>query len=222
LKRLPEQAKEPAPFRKAREDGDKLSEDLETRTPVVTVVVKGGSNAKLTVDDIPVPNAAIGLPLRINPGHHTIGANTPTARGEADVDIAEGEKKDVTIALVQKPLADSAPPPETSETHPKKGGSYAPAIIPFSVAGAGAIVGGITGVMTLSKQSDLASACPNKICGPSNHGDIDSANTLGLVSTISFIAAGVCAATGVVLIFVGKPKREASVSFVPGAIFGTF
>src|SRR5581483_5789021 len=73
--RIPVQAKEPAPFKEARKKAEELDSTLDARIPAVTVTVKGGVGAKLAVDDIAVPPAMIGLPLRINPGHHTIVAN---------------------------------------------------------------------------------------------------------------------------------------------------
>jgi hypothetical protein len=206
VRRLAVQPKEPPPFKEARQKAEALDDTLDARIPAVTVIVKGGVGAKLTVDDIAVPPALVGLPLRIDPGHHTIVGNLPTTRGEVTVDLVEGDKKQVELLLAPKiadpPLDTGEPPPTTTTSK----GSYVPAILAFGLAGAGVAVGTITGVMTLSKQSDLAAACPNKTCGPAQHGDIDSANALGLVSTIAFIAAGSSAALGIVLFFVGKPS----------------
>lgn len=233
ISHMPVQPKEPPPFKEARQKAESLDETLDPRIPAVTVTVKGGVGAKLTVDDIPVPSAMVGLPLRINPGHHTIVANLPSSRGETDVDLVEGDKKEVTINLATKTasetIAEESNAPPSADTKTSKG-SYVPAILAFGVAAAGVGVGVVTGVMTLSKQSDLATACPNKICGPAQHGDVDSANTLGLVSTISFIAAGGCAALGVVLLIVGKPSSKPAeaariqpwVSPTGAGVFGTF
>jgi hypothetical protein len=210
IARIPAQAKEPAPFKEARQKADALDESLNPPIPTVTIIVKGGVGPKLTVDDIAVPASLVGLPLRINPGHHTIAANLPSVHGEAEVDLSEGDKKEVTITLVQKTSSEMSAVSLSDAPEPAKSskGSYVPAILAFGVAGAGAVVGGITGAMTFAKQSDLAKVCPNKTCGPAQYGDVDSANTLGLVSTISFIAAGSSAVLGVVLLIVGKPKSE--------------
>jgi hypothetical protein len=58
-------------------------------------------------------------------------------------------------------------------------------------------------------------ACPNHICGPANHGDVDTANMLGMISTVSFIAAGAGAAAGVVLFVVGKPRPTSAAFATP-------
>lgn len=208
---IPATPREPAQYKQARENARTLDDALVPRIPMVTVTVKGGSNATLTLDDVEVPAALVGLPVRVNPGHHTIGARTAGARGTASVDVAEGEKKSVTIELFGKP-ADEAPPPVVAPTPaaelPPPSGSYAPAIVAFGVAGAGLVVGGITGGLTLGKQSDLARSCPNRTCGPGNYGDIDTANMLATISTVSFVAAGASAAAGLVLFFVGKPASR--------------
>jgi hypothetical protein len=209
---IPVSPKEPIQFRQARDKAQALDEALATRIPTVTVIVKNGTNAKLTIDEVPVPATLVGLPLRMNPGHHVIGASIPTARGEAQLDVVENDKKEVVIRLVDKSPEElaSSPPPNAAPSD--KHGSYLPAVIGFGLAGAGLVVGGITGGLTLSKQSDLAAACPNHICGPANHGDVDSAAMLGTISTVSFIAAGACAAVGVVFLFVWKPSSQAAVT----------
>lgn len=216
VRRIPASPGEPAPFRDARQKADDLDEALDPRIPAVTVVVKGASGAKLTVDDVPVPPALVGLPLRLNPGHHVVVANTAASRGEKTIDVAEGAKTEVVIQLVEKTAEErttaqeeNAPPPAQESR-----GSYVPAILAFGAAGAGLAVGSITGAMTFAKQSDLAKACPMKTCGPTSYGDVDSANTLAMVSTISFIAAGACAALGVVLVFVGKPSAKPASAWV--------
>ena len=72
---------------------------------------------------------------------------------------------------------------------------------PTLLAGAGAIVGSITGALAMSKYGAVAPQCRDNQCPPETHGDIDAGRTMGTVSTISFIVAGVGAAAGVVGLF---------------------
>jgi hypothetical protein len=77
------------------------------------------------------------------------------------------------------------------------------------VGGAGLVFGGVTGAMVLGKQDDLEanSRCGDNACGPSQKGDVDSYNSLRTLSTVGFIAGGVVAAAGVVIVLTA-PKTQ--------------
>ncbi|HEY2368400.1 MAG TPA: hypothetical protein VGH87_18515, partial [Polyangiaceae bacterium] len=105
--------REPAQFRDARADAQKLDASLEPRVPTLTVTVTGakdGAPVSLSVDGVAVPAAVIGLPRRLDAGHHVLVATTSTQEGRGEVDIGEGEKKDVSIALatIAKPMIPTA------------------------------------------------------------------------------------------------------------------
>lgn len=78
------------------------------------------------------------------------------------------------------------------------------------------ITGSVTGVMTLSKSSALTNACASRVCGPPEHSNLASANTLATVSDIAFAAAGVGAVVAVVSLAVGhQPSVEPHVESPP-------
>jgi hypothetical protein len=56
----------------------------------------------------------------------------------------------------------------------------------FGVGGAAIIVGGVTGILALGKDSTVKSNCPNQICPPAFHDDLNSAKTFSTISTVSF------------------------------------
>ncbi len=207
--------REPVQFRDARAEAQKLDSSLEARVPTVTVAVSGareGATVSLSVDGVAVPAAVIGLPRRINPGHHVMVATTSSSEGRAEVDLQEGEKKDVsiTLATVAKPqttetTTEEQPPAPAPEPHR----SYVLPIVLFSIGGASLIAGGVTGALMLGQQSSLSTSCPNHICPPSQYGTLDSANTLAMISTVTFIAGGVGVAAGIVALIVGKPSAAA-------------
>jgi hypothetical protein len=182
--------------------------------------VPSGTSTTLTIDGVDVPSEVIGQPRKLDPGHHVVEVKAGTAYGKQEVDIAEKDSKEVAIELPAQSATSGAggatdtgttdngqQPEQPAESH--SGGSKLMIFGGFGLAAAGAIAGTVTGLMSMSKTSSIKSnsACATSgnqtVCGPSEHGDISSANTLATISTISFIAGGVGAAVGVIGLFVG-------------------
>ena len=207
--------REPPQFREARADAQTLDASLEARVPAVTVTVNGApqsATVSLSVDGVAVPAAVIGLPRRLDPGHHVFVATTSTQEGRAEIDVAEGEKKDVsiTLATVAKPTAPTPEPVEAPPPVPESHRSYALPIVLFGIGGASLVAGAITGGIEIAQQSSLGTSCPNHVCPPSQYGALDGANTLATLSTITFIVGGVGVAAGVVALLLGKPSARAA------------
>ncbi len=211
---------DPRAFQEARKNAEALDESLDGRVPGITIAVTGaapGATFAVTVDDAPVPAAVIGVTRPVDPGHHVVVVKTDTAEGRQEVDVKEGENKDVAIALAPiasgaagaPPPADDAAAPD-ADTAPPAPRSHALTYAGLGLAIAGLGVGAVTGLMVLSKKSTLEGECSvDHRCGPSTYGDIDSINSLSTISTVAFIAGGVGAAVTIVSLFIGKPKAAA-------------
>ena len=80
----------------------------------------------------------------------------------------------------------------------------------FGLAAVGAGVGAVTGIMSISKTGDIKDHCKDDKCTADQADAIDSATTLGNISTSAFIAGGVGAGVGVVgLLLMSKESKEA-------------
>ncbi len=203
--RLPPRADEPAPFAAAREKARKLSDDLEGRIPTLVVRVSPANPApEVTLDGAPFPAVALGVPYRLDPGHHHIEAKRDDLVSKKDVEV--GEHDETTVALDLVALA---------ERHDDGGHllphehvrSPLPRILMYSglgVGAAGLVVGTVTGLMALHQTSTLKDRCPNDACPPSVYDaqsfqdDKSRASTMGTISTVSFVVGGVGAGVGVV------------------------
>lgn len=177
--------------------------EVVKRAPTVEILVRGpgAEGARVAVDGV---EAAAGQRLPQNPGHHTISVR---AQGAAEVlrevTLAEGAAERVEIDLA--PASGDAPSPDAAPGR----GSILPAAVAFGVSGVALGIGAVTGLMTFSNASDLEEQCPGGRCPPALQGDLDSANTVSAVSTVSFVVAGLAATTGVVLLLM-RPEEPRS------------
>jgi tetratricopeptide (TPR) repeat protein len=102
------------------------------------------------------------------------------------------------------------PGPETRPDEPsEEGGRWW--MVPTVVAGVGALMmaGSIpTGIMARSKQKELDDKCPDKMCDASLQATADSGKMLSYVTDGLLFGGAAVAVTGVVLLFVKKPKAD--------------
>jgi hypothetical protein len=207
-------AGEPPQFKEARGKAQALDDSLAGRIPTLVVSLSHAPpGVTVTIDGVPLPQTLIGLPARANPGHHVVVANGKTEEGREEIDLREGERKEITIDLVSRgvdheTIAHDKPGMKDEASH-GGGGARTAGFVLLGIGGAALVGAGITGVMTFTTQSDLAQKCPNHICGPESHDELAMGNTLALVSTISFIGAGVFATAGIIMVIVGKPSSPA-------------
>ena len=220
---------EPAQFKEARVNADKLEMSLEGRVPAITIVLHGaaeGDKPAVTVDEVPLSAEVVGLPRRVDPGHHVIVAKTEHAEGKQEIDVTEGQQKEVQVTLVATappPVGDEHPTqtPPAEETPAPATTSHGPTVLTWvgvALAGAGVGVGTVAGIVSLSKKSSLESQCTNHVCGPSSYGTYDAANTMATLATAGFIAAGAGAGVALVSLLVGHSSASAPAAHPPEAL----
>jgi hypothetical protein len=222
----------PAVFQKAFADAQAEVGSVTPHVGGVTITVKatgGGpvANVQVTVDGAAVNAAALGVKRPTDPGSHTVHASAQGFKpADLTVTVPDGGSADAPLTLDVDPNA-AAAPPAAATPPPAAGASPAPASpdqppasasnsgpgpwpwVAFGVGGAGLIVGAITGGIALGDHSSLASACGGGTCPSSQSSNLSSYHTMGLVSTVGFVVAGVGAAAGVVLLLV-SPKSSAA------------
>jgi hypothetical protein len=97
------------------------------------------------------------------------------------------------------PPAPSAPTAPVEAPDDGEGPGISPLVwVGFGVAGAGVIVGAITGGISMSQASGLKDECPNDICSADRKSDIATMLAIGHAATASLVIAGVGAIVGVV------------------------
>ncbi len=196
---------------------------LEPRLSRVTIVVKERApGLEVRRDDVVLSEGAFGVALPVDPGERTFEATAPgKKKWHATFTLKEGQKLEVVVPPLAADATASAaagagagatvrPPPGDTSGKEHGGGARTAGFVLAGVGAAGLVVGGVTGLMAMNKNSRSKELCPTEgACANRDGIDAnDSAKTFGTISTISFIAGGALAATGVVLILVGGPSSE--------------
>ena len=212
IRKTPVRPGDPEPFTEARRKAADLDASLEGRVPALTIFVDEVERDApvVSIDGVALPAGTLGLPRSIDPGHHVVVAKTARAEATQEIDVREWERTELHMALAAaapaSPLAtEPAPSPEAP---PRR--SHSPGTLTYAtmgVAAAGLLTGVVTGLMAWSDKSSLSSECPNRVCPPGVAStDLDSANLLATVSTVSFVLAGVGAGATVASLIIGAPS----------------
>ncbi len=183
---------------------------LRPRVPELTIKVRGAlpDGAVVKRDGVPLGAPSLGAALPVDPGPHevTIVLGDGTAAKEA-FDLHAGEKKVVELAPPtprSKPaLGSGVTPPPPAPAAP--GGHMGLTVGAGALSIVGIGVGAVAGVLTLGKKSTIDDNCAGTACNAAGKDAADASRTLGLVSTVGFIAGGAFAAAAVVL-FITEPK----------------
>jgi hypothetical protein len=190
--RHPEQAGEPPPFTRARKEARELIAALKKRIPRVTIALTGldrGVSPRVSVDDEVVQNYS---DLLVNPGsHQAVATATGHLTSTADFEVSEGEHKTITLKLAK------ATSKVVTVVAPR---SFWPLVYAgIGVAGAGVVVGSITGGLSLSDTATLQASCQPDTgeCGLDQLTVLNRAHALANASTAGFVAAGVGAAVAI-------------------------
>jgi hypothetical protein len=205
----------PPAFRKAQARARQKLELARPRLPRIRIAVEGAPASApmdVRIDGDAVPAATLDLDRPVDPGPHDIevkasGYKPATAHIVAKEGVSQAIKLTLEASAGPAPVpapapapleasAGPSPNPAPSEHHLAKP-TYVPAFVLLGVGAAGIAVGSILGVATLDKASRLDTACqPRSDCPPSQQGEISSAKTLALGSTIAFGVGAVGAGLG--------------------------
>lgn len=211
----------PKAFRDAQERAKGVLNAALPKIARLTIRVEpADAKPQVSVGGTPLPAALIGVERPTDPGTHEIVASAPGyLEKKTSVTLGEGGAQQLALQLDKDPNAlapaataaaapvaapTSVPPADAS---PKKNNTLA--YVALGVGGAGLLVGTITGLVALSKKSDLD--CQGKACPSSQQDALDSATTMATVSTVSFSVGLVGVGVGVVLLLTGNSASKAGV-----------
>jgi hypothetical protein len=212
--------------------GRKHLAQLEPRLTTVVLSADRVPGLELRVDDGLLSAAAIGTPLPVDPGSHSIEARAPGFRPwRTAIEVAPDAQKMTVqvpplVASSESP-SPSAEPVETSAParteaapgHETRSGPSTLMWTAASVGAAGIVAGSVFGVLTFGMRDRAVSECPGNVCGPGGLSNIDRAKTYATLSTIGFGVGLAGAAAAGYLLFrvdggVNRPQSAGGPSVV--------
>lgn len=199
--------------RQAQTDAQTELEQLRPRIPRLLIRVTGADATDLTlsIDGRATPASVIGKPRLVNPGAHQVEAKLGAQQKTATVELVSGQEAAVDL--------DFAPPPKV---RPPAVTSPAPAVVTsgssrrtwgwigVGVGGAGLALGSAMAVLALDKHASIenSGACSGAHCPADKQSDVERLDTFRTVSSIGFIAGGVLAGAGIVLVLTAPASEQ--------------
>jgi len=178
------------------------------------------SGITITRDGTTVGQAQFGVPIPMDPGAHNVTASMPGRKTwETSIEIkTKGEvvRVDVPMLAVQSAVtpgaaptrADAKPLARQSPSPAKNGRQRTWALVIGGAGVAGVAVGGVAGLVSMSKHNKADNHCSGSHCSDAQGVSLRSdARTWGNVSTIAFLVGAAGLATGATL-WISSPKTE--------------
>ena len=219
LSSLPVKPAESQKTADARAEAATLLAQYRDRLGKLRVKVEPES-ARLTVDGEEVSGDA-RLAWSVDPGMHHVVAQAGELRANEDVRVVEGEERSLTLSLVAPTAAapggmvviggDTPASATQPSIGPREASPSAQSVSPlayagFGVAAVGLVTGAVTGIMTMSRASDLKDECRQGACLADAH--LHTTQMLGTVSTVAFVVGGAGLVFGLGALVFGEPSRK--------------
>jgi hypothetical protein len=225
----------------ARLAGSKDREELATQKAkalepklsrlAVKVSAEAGDAAALTItrDGETLQSAELGVGIPVDPGSHVIEASAPGKERFSQTIEVGGDADSKVVEIPALAAGPNAAPPPGAKEEPKAdsgGGGGTQRTIGLVTMGVGVVgvaVGTIFGLQASSKWSDAKDKCSDYPygCGDDGVSLADDAKGASTISTIGFIAGGVCLAGGAALFFTagsGGSEKSVAVGVGPGSL----
>ncbi len=194
---------------------------LASQTPKLRLKWQGElpAHVKIFVDDVEWTSRTVTLMLPLDPGpHEIIVKQSPTSDSKRVVTLELGQLTtfdvDTEIIFAKPPESEPTitppkmvPPSTKSGTNLRKTAGF----ISLGVGGASLVVGSIMGALAVAEKQTVKTHCTGPAgldCDKTGFSAVEKMRAYATPSTVGFIAAGVWAAAGVVLIVMGPARSK--------------
>jgi hypothetical protein len=206
----------------AQVDARREVDALAARIPALRIVVRGApaSGVVVTIDGVPIAPELVGEERPVNPGPHRIEAKAGGETAMTEASLGEGEHKTVTLSFGAGTVATTKPAAPRENEPESEAGSGAPlrtlGWVAVIAGSAGVVVGGVTGGLALGKRGELDSSDRCRLerneCLADMKSTVEEYDRWRTVSTVGFVAGGVLATAGVVLLLTAPSEGDTRVA----------
>jgi hypothetical protein len=160
--------------------------------------------------------------MAVDPGKHEVRLEAPGHEPvSSTIELAEGEHRELTLALTPKRGA-ATPAPHQEAPPPPEGGRDALAVagwVAVSFGAAGLIAAAATGGVLLDRDDRIRALCPAERCSPEGRAAIDQSEPLLVGNAVSWAVGIAGAGLGVSLLVASAlDEPPVSVGVGPGCI----
>lgn len=187
--------------------------ELEREVPTVKLVWQGGfpQDLKVRIDNVELSPTTMNLALPFDPGEHVIVLQRP---GVADfsrrLELKQASSVVVDLSTWENPKSPGAVDANVTDvqptgSHPRRKAGF----VLLGVGGAGIAFGAVMGTLAVLEKQTVDEHCNGPEgydCDATGLEAVDKMRTYVNPSTIGFIAGGVLAATGLVLVLTAPPS----------------
>lgn len=190
-------------------------EQLKGEVPRLLVRVEGSlpPGAAVTCDELPLGSASLGVALPFDPGAHVVRLTGAGAPQEQRVDLVRGATK-VVVLYVSTGAAAASGEGEGAADGDVAGPPRGRRTLVYAVGGVGAAslaTGLVLGAIVLGKKGTVDDHCVDGVCDAEGKSAADSAQALGLWSTVT-TGVGVAGIAAAAVLFFTDPARKAKES----------
>jgi hypothetical protein len=211
------------------------AQSIEARVPKLELQLSAKAPPGTTAerDGVALGSASFGISLPVDPGPHRIVAKAPgRAPREYALVVKEGESSTLDIepgdAVAGETSAPALPAPASPAPAPPVRDEGAPAtrtwgFVGIGIGAAGLLVGGVAGVLAISKKNEMEDAChrvgEELLCTSAGIDAAESGNTFATVANVSVAVGLVGVAAGAYLLLTSGAETRTS-AFVRPTIAG--
>lgn len=194
----------------AQVDAQAELEQLRPQIPrlVVRVTAADTSELALSLDGQPVPSSTLGKPRLVNPGAHHVEARLGAEQRASDVTLLVGKESAVVLDFSQPSANQIAEPKLPAAGSTNGSGRRTLGWVSVGAGGVGLVLGGVMASLAIGKRSELKDAGCNTTCPHEQQAEVDRLDRFRLVSGVGFIAGGVLATTGIVLLLTSPSSEQ--------------
>jgi hypothetical protein len=194
----------------AQLDAQAELEQLRPQIPrlVVRVTAADTSELALSLDGRPMPSSTLGKARLVNPGAHHVEARLGAEQRASDVTLLMGKEAAVALDFSQPATGHGAEPKPAAPSPQAGSGRRTLAWATLGAGGVGVALGGVMAGLALGKRSSLKDSGCTTTCPHAQQAEVDRLDTFRITSGVGFIAGGVLATTGIVLLLTSPSSEQ--------------